>query len=291
MDYSKNKNMTKSLNIIYRQISEMMSGPRPPHALLFETADKEAAGSLCTYTACAALCEKGGDPCGTCLPCRKAAGGMHPDVTVLEGTGSRSLHVDDIRIIRQDAYIRPNEGRRKVYIIKNAGDISAQSQNALLKILEEPPEYVLFILTARSRTELLPTVISRVQSFIINTDNDSGEPDDKEIDEVCRTIAEALIRRDEYALAVKCSAMSKSRRQAEKAITGLYRLFTSALFAKYLEPSSDTDDVCTDIAAAFGSAKIRRICDILSEAAGMLDKNINSTLMSVYLPSRLTDLF
>ncbi len=273
------------LHDVYKSISDIFSGSRAPHAVLFETASDAAADAVCAYAAMAAMCEGDGKkPCGECRACRKVSANIHPDITELRGSGARSLHVDDIRALRQDAYIMPNEGRRRVYIIKNAGDMSAQSQNALLKILEEPPEYLLFILTCRSRSELLETVLSRLQIFVINT---SGEDsvEDEQISAVVSGAADALAKGDEYALAVSLSALH-SRRQADGVVSGLYKIFTSALMYKH-GLTQDAAELCTQIASSLSEGKIRRVCGLLTDAARRIDPNVNNTLISVYLASQL----
>ena len=276
-----------SVTEIMKYISDMLQNGRFPHAMLFETADANVADIICGYAAKAALCTSDGKkPCGTCIDCRKAESGIHPDVLVIEGTGARTLHVEDIRNIRQDAYIAPNEGRRKVYIIKNAGDMSQQSQNALLKVLEEPPEYVVFILTCKSRSELLDTVLSRVQIFTVNCDIGENSIDEEDADrEIFDGIISALIDRDEYNLIVKCSLI-RTRKQAESGVKYLYGVFSSALMMKYGESGSK---ICADISAAFGAEKIRNICACLDKASELVGTNINNTLFSVYLPAKLTE--
>ena len=91
-----------------------------------------------------------------------------PDIHIESGgTAARSFHVDAIRFIRSDAYIRPNESPYKVYLLFRAETMSEQAQNALLKILEEPPARVVFILTCDSAISLLPTIRSRAQIFTL----------------------------------------------------------------------------------------------------------------------------
>ena len=274
-----------SVTEIMKYISDMLQNGRFPHAMLFETADINAADSICIYAAKAALCTSNGKkPCGECIDCRKTESGIHPDVLVIEGTGARTLHVEDIRNIRQDAYIAPNEGQRKVYIIKNAGDMSQQSQNALLKVLEKPPEYVVFILTCKSRSELLDTVLSRVQIFTVNCGGENTDDEDADR-EIFDGIISALIDRDEYNLIVKCSLI-RTRKQAESGLKYLYGVFSSALMMKYGESGSK---ICADISASFGAEKIRNICACLDKALELVGTNINNTLFSVYLPAKLTD--
>lgn len=118
--------------------------------------------------AAAALCEGDGvKPCGVCRHCRKVRGRIHPDVTLVErltdakGKQAREIKVDQIRALGADASVRPNEAAGKVYIFPEAGTMNTQAQNAFLKLLEEPPAYVTFLLCTESRGLLLETVRSR----------------------------------------------------------------------------------------------------------------------------------
>lgn len=272
---------------IFKYISDMLKNGRFQHAMLFETADDYLADLICKYAAKAALCTSDEKrPCGECISCRKVESGIHPDVFTAEGTGARTLHVEDIRNIRQDAYIAPNEGERKVYIIKNAGDMSQQSQNALLKVLEEPPEYVVFILTCKSRSELLDTVLSRVQIFNVNSDGGNTSGNESEADaEIFNGIINSMIDRDEYALLAKCSLI-RTRKQAENAVKYLYDVFSSALMMKY---GGHGSKICGEITSAFSAEKVRDICRCLEKASELIATNVNNTLFSVYLPAKLTD--
>ncbi len=115
------------------------------------------------------------DACGECGPCRRIAAGHHPDVRVLDIANEKFIEVpgkdykgkeipiDQIRALRQDAAFPPYEGRRKVYIIADAERMNASSANSLLKVLEEPPARVTFVLIAESSVALLPTIVSRCQ--------------------------------------------------------------------------------------------------------------------------------
>lgn len=106
-------------------------------------------------------------PCGACPHCRKIAAGVHPDVITVarqkddRGRQKREIYVEQIRDVVGSAPILPNEAARKVYVIRDAGAMNAAAQNALLKLLEEPPSFVSLILTAESEAALLETVRSR----------------------------------------------------------------------------------------------------------------------------------
>lgn len=100
-------------------------------------------------------------PCGTCAVCNLSYAGTNPDISFI-GTGDKkSIGVDRIRELSKDVYIRPFESENKVYIIEDGAALTAEAQNAMLKILEEPPEYAFFIIITPSSALLLPTVISR----------------------------------------------------------------------------------------------------------------------------------
>ena len=118
--------------------------------------------TLALLLAQAMLCSGEGDrlPCGRCPHCRKAAGGIHPDLSRL-GADGRDIRVDQVRAMRADAYIRPNEAERKVYLVENAQTMNASAQNALLKLLEEGPAYASFLLVTDQAGALLDTVRSR----------------------------------------------------------------------------------------------------------------------------------
>lgn len=145
-------------------LSGIFDSRRIPHAILIEGAEGSGKKTLAKIIAVAAVCESKGElPCGECRQCRNAFSGNHPDITVNFAEGAKSFGVDAVRKIRLDAYVSPNDAIRKVYILADVQNMTEQAQNALLKILEEPPSFVLFILTCDSRAHVLETVRSRAQ--------------------------------------------------------------------------------------------------------------------------------
>ena len=116
----------------------------------------------------AMLCEAPAShrPCGSCGPCKKVLRGIHPDVMTVSGPGEgKPITVDQVRALRTDAYIRPNEGKRKVYWLEQADQMNPSAQNAMLKLLEEGPVYVSFLLIAGNAGGLLQTIRSGVSSW------------------------------------------------------------------------------------------------------------------------------
>lgn len=102
------------------------------------------------------------EPCQECHSCRQALSGNHPDIIFLTHEKPNTIGVDDIRSqINGDVAIKPYSGPRKVYIINEGEKMTVQAQNALLKTLEEPPEYVVILILTTNVDSLLPTVLSR----------------------------------------------------------------------------------------------------------------------------------
>ena len=117
--------------------------------------------TLATLLAAALLCTEQDAPCLSCRHCRKVLAGSHPDFITVDDPEKKTVPVDLIRSAREDMFVRPNEGARKIYLFPRGQDIAVPGQNALLKVLEEPPSYGVFLLLTDNPDKLLPTVRSR----------------------------------------------------------------------------------------------------------------------------------
>ena len=115
--------------------------------------------TLARLISAAVLCKNGGKPCFSCAVCRKVMENNHPDVITVEDPEHKAVAVKIVRQIREDVFIRPNESDRKIYIFPQ--ELGTEGQNALLKILEEPPKYGVFLLLTDNPEKILPTVRSR----------------------------------------------------------------------------------------------------------------------------------
>ena len=115
--------------------------------------------TLAKLLSAAILCQGQSKPCMGCNACRKVMTDNHPDCITVTDPDHKAVAVDIVRDARADMYIRPNEGSHKIYIFPQ--ELRTEGQNALLKILEEPPEYGVFILLSDNPEKLLPTVRSR----------------------------------------------------------------------------------------------------------------------------------
>lgn len=107
-------------------------------------------------------CEEGGtQPCGHCQSCKQALSGNHPDIRHLIHEKA-TIGVDDIRLqLNNDIMVKPYSRPYKVYIIEEAEKMTEQAQNAMLKTIEEPPEYAIILLLTVNAKLLLPTILSR----------------------------------------------------------------------------------------------------------------------------------
>lgn len=135
---------------------------RVSHAYILTGPAGSGKKALAVEFAAALVCRGGNRPCGACDQCRKAFEGLHQDIHIItDGVEGKSIGVDRVREIGKNAYVAPGESVHAVYIIENADKMTAQAQNALLKVLEEPPEPVVFLLLTANLCALLPTVRSR----------------------------------------------------------------------------------------------------------------------------------
>ena len=129
------------------------------HALLFTGPGDRLAAAR--FAAAAFQCTGGNRPCGVCPACRKVREGIHPDVSAVRDEEHKFLSVETIREVRRDAYIRPNEGARKVYLFPDCALLTEQDQNVLLKLVEEGPPYAAFLFCAENPAAVLQTLRSR----------------------------------------------------------------------------------------------------------------------------------
>lgn len=137
---------------------------RLPHAMILQGEDGLGKRTLARLIARAVVCSAGPDraPCGKCPGCIRAQAMSHPDIRVITGSGaSNTVSVESIRNLTEDAYRKSEEADWNVYLIFAGNTMSEAAQNKLLKIIEEPPAGVLFLITIKSAESFLPTIRSR----------------------------------------------------------------------------------------------------------------------------------
>ena len=144
-----------------RRLSASLDSGRSSHCYALCGPAGSGKQTLATLLAATLQCTGQVRPCGQCAHCRKVMAGIHPDVLIWDEPDKKEVPVALIRRLQTDAFLRPNEGQRKIYILPRAHDLNDSSGNALLKLIEEPPSYAVFLLLADNPNRLLPTIRSR----------------------------------------------------------------------------------------------------------------------------------
>jgi DNA polymerase III subunit gamma/tau len=150
---------------VVRTLSRAIETDRVAHAYLFSGPRGTGKTSTAKVLAMGLNCEIGPtpEPDGTCESCRAIMNNSSLDVVEMDAASNRGI--DEIRDLRDRVNLAPVAGRVKVYIIDEVHMLTAEAFNALLKMLEEPPEHVVFVLATTEKHRVLPTIISRCQSF------------------------------------------------------------------------------------------------------------------------------
>ncbi len=150
---------------IAQTLSLALDSNRLSHAYLFSGLRGSGKTSTARIFAKALICEEGmsHEPCGVCSNCVMAREGRHMDIIEMDGASSRKI--DDIRDLVEQTKYRPATARFKIFIIDEVHMLTKEAFNALLKTLEEPPEYVKFILATTDPLKLPATILSRTQHF------------------------------------------------------------------------------------------------------------------------------
>ncbi len=152
---------------ILASLQETIKKDNVGHAYIFEGPDGVGRRETALSFAAMLMCEREHLACGECKSCQLFSEGSNPDFQEIY-SAEKSISVDDIRNVLKGLVIRPLYSKYKIIIINDADSMTVQAQNALLKSLEEPPSYVVFILTVQSGAAVTPTVRSRCQRVLFN---------------------------------------------------------------------------------------------------------------------------
>ena len=144
---------------VKENLRRSLSNNRISHFYLISGPAGSGKHTLARHLAAAILGAEPDRPCLSCSACRKVMSGVHPDFITVEDPEHKAVAVKIVRAYREDIFIRPNEAEHKIYLFPQ--ELGIEGQNALLKILEEPPSYGVFILMTENPEQLLPTVRSR----------------------------------------------------------------------------------------------------------------------------------
>ncbi|MEM7031133.1 MAG: DNA polymerase III subunit delta' [Chloroflexota bacterium] len=144
-------------------LSSALESDRMPQSILITGPDQVGKETLATQFAASINCVGGKKPCQACASCKKIATGNHPDIFYIHEPNDSTLKIEQIRDIQQYLVLRPLESQYKIAVLSNFERATSAAANALLKTLEEPPAHVILLLTAKNKSQLLPTIVSRCQ--------------------------------------------------------------------------------------------------------------------------------
>ena len=243
------------------------------HALLF-TGSGDRAG-LARYAAAAMECTADrGQPCGVCPACRKVGGDIHPDVITVRDPDHKNIAVDVVRTIRADAYIRPNEGRRKVYLFPDCALLTEQDQNVLLKIVEEGPPYAAFLFCAENPSQVLQTLRSRCVEVKLRP----GTEEDGEPSEAAEALCRAIGSRRRGAVAELAVRLEKKKLDREALSAMLERSrasFAAALLSLYGRQPGEMDrEIAPFLAKNLTKTQIMSTIELLQKYHGECAYNV-----------------
>lgn len=232
------------------------------HALIFSGPGERTAAAR--YAAAAMECTAGGErPCLACPDCRKVIQGIHPDVVFVRDEEHAEISVDVVRRARADAFIRPNEGARKIYIFEDCSLLTEKDQNVLLKTVEEGPAYAAFFFCTENAAALLQTIRSRcveVKTAPVQQGEDAGLP---QAIELARVIAAgSAARRAAFFVSLE---RDKIKRDALGALFEQTRLlFSAALLSLYGEaPAENEREIAALISKSLTKSQILGTIDLL----------------------------
>ena len=206
-----------------------------PHALLFTGGDGPAAAE---FAAAAMECTADhGRPCGVCRACRKVLSGIHPDVITVQDPEHKLLSAETVRNVRSDAYIRPNEGERKVYVFPDCALLTEADQNILLKTVEEGPPSAAFLFCAGSAAAVLPTLRSRCVECKLHPEETEETPPSPRAEAFLRALAKGK-RGETAAACVRLEREKLTGDDLEAFCAESRELLIRALKARYGAPEA-----------------------------------------------------
>ncbi len=150
------------------QLKNIVNTRKISHAYIFDGPEGIGKKMMAHAFASSIVCDSfQTEPCGKCKHCQLSFGNSHPDIISMDLTVDKngeireSISVEAVRDLKKDVYIKPFFADRKIYIIEDAQKMTAEAQNALLKVFEEPPQFATFILLTNGLSKILPTILSR----------------------------------------------------------------------------------------------------------------------------------
>ena len=265
---------------------------RLPHALILEGGDEETRLAAAKQIAQALVCESSGEkPCGVCAKCKKALADSHPDLYCIEPEKPGAfIKVDAIRTLKEQAQLRPNDGDKSVFHIREAQMMNVQAQNALLKILEEPAAHVCILLTCPSKAALLETILSRATAFALSneTAQDTAQTDAKNTaEELLQTLATG----SELDLLLALAPLQKDRTALAAVLSQCRLLVRDALVETAAQqPLRQDEKTVFALRQHLTQTQMLSLMDEMQNDLDALERNANVNLILTCFCSRCSEI-
>jgi DNA polymerase III gamma/tau subunit len=271
-----------------QELLKTVSGGRRPHAVLVDGGTEKEREEIAYLLAKIYVCENALDstPCNSCSGCRKTDEKIHPDIIRVTKDPDRKYYRknEDVRPIVEDAYQTPNEAKVRVIIIPEMQLMKVESQNVLLKILEEPPTYTAFILTSESANNVIGTVLSRVSRFRIGESDNDLVFKEKTL-EIVKNISEALSSNYEFDIISATAPLDGNKQRIVEVLTALSVFFRDALAIKNGSKSllKDLEQEAEKVAFSFPVSTLLNYYESTNELLKLTQGNPNYNLLVAQL--------
>jgi DNA polymerase-3 subunit delta' len=298
-------------------LSSLLEAGRFPHAIILEGDEGLGKRTLALEIALSLVCKSEDSPCRKCAQCSKVLKHLHPDVITYTGSGkSNAISVDTVREVISEASVKPNEADYKILILEECTNMLVPAQNALLKILEEPPEYIVLILCAKTKSIFLETVLSRSVVFTLdgvdiaegalyicnkNEDADYEEAqralsicngnigkaletlDDgrlKKIVDIANDLSRAMVKNNEYELLKACSVFERDNQLLISTLTFLKSILRdAALYESGAPMLSNQKETASLLSKELGEKMLIRLINVCDEISAFAKGSGNNAIL------------
>lgn len=265
-------------------ILSMIKSGKVPAAITVEAPDIQNARDYALSIAAAIMCSEEDSPCGQCKVCRKILSG-HPDVIIVnpkKNVKTGTVGPTEIREVCQDASIKPNDGDRKIYIFH--AELTEAAQNTLLKIFEEPPQGVTFIIPCVSEQSLLGTILSRATSLSFGGQQVVAA--NPMAEEIAGEMYRCIVKGDRGEFAVVSAKLKGNRSLWKECLSNLRFLIQQTAVAK-VKGGNTSNPLIVRGVKHLSSSALMRMDDCLDTLITRTETNPNEGLFVVALNLRM----
>ena len=263
-----------------KTVNTLDTNGRLPHAIVIESNDKDKSLELAKFLSMYAVCRAENKPCGECDQCHKASATAHADIKyAYPEKKSKAYSIEQMRDIASDSYIRPNEANAKVYIFEEADNrLSVIAQNSFLKLLEEPPKNVYFIMMCENAQKLLITILSRCTVIKLKSETKFDESSVGK----AQSIVKSILSSREYDLLLAVNELC-DKESADEILSAVKLILRDGLAILSGADAVFDKELGRSIASRFTRGKIIQMIELTEDTKIKIKQNININLLTTGL--------